>query len=109
MPARGAASTPASYSSTVFLDEAEYYAPLPRRPLSSGDVPNPDPFIDCIQRSVALCGHQFTGPGFRSCLYGMLTVSNLLPAGVASTLGSDVMDAQGGHAAGLSYYCPSNW
>ena len=113
MPGRGAAAFPASYTNTMYLDNSEYYNPLPRRPLSSGVVPNPDPFIDCVQSSVALCGRQFTGPGFRSCLYGMLTASNLLPTGVASTFGSDVMGAQGGYATGLSYYCPynseSNW
>jgi len=113
MPGRGAASFPQAYSTTTFLGNAEYYTPLPRRPLSSGSVPNPDPFLDCITSSVQLCGRRFTGPGFRSCLYGMMTASNLLPTGVARMSGRDLIDPEGAYAEGLTYYCPyasvTNW
>ena len=98
---------PRSYTNVV-LQGSEYYAPLPIRPVSSGEVANPDPFVDCLQSSVQLCALQFRGPGLRSCLYGMLTASNLLPTGVARLSGRDVIDAEGGYARGLTYYCPLN-
>ena len=101
---------PSQYNSTTFLGNGEYYTSLPLRPVSSGVVPNPDPFVECLTSSVRVCAREFTGPGFRACLYGMFTASNLLPTGVSR--GSDV-NQSGGFATGLQLYCPfnsiSNW
>ena len=98
---------------TTYWGNGEYYRPLPRRPISSGVVPNPDPFIGCITSSVQICGRSFTGPGFRSCLYGMLAASNLLPTGVAASMQDASFDQSGGYARGLTLVCPyssvTNW
>ena len=96
------------YSTTTFLGNGQYFAPLPSRPVSSGVVPNPDPFVACLTGSMQICAHEFTGPGFRSCLYGMLTASNLLPTGVSSTSATDMINSDGGYSAGLELYCPYN-
>ena len=92
---------------------AEYYSPLPRRPLDVGTVQESTPFLDCVKSSIDLCGMQFSGPGFRLCLYGVLTGSGLLPTGAAHLSDEGLWRADGSYAAGLSYYCPmdsaTNW
>ena len=91
----------------------DYYTPLPLRPVSSGVVPNPNPFVECITHGVQSCAREFTGSGFRHCMYGMMTASNLLPANVARSSYRDNIDASGAFAAGLRHTClysdPQNW
>jgi hypothetical protein len=94
------------YNTTTFLGNGEYLTPLPIRPLSSGDVSEASPFVGCVTSSVRACARDFEGPGFRLCLYGMLTASSLLPAGVAALSREDNIDPSGAFAAGLSMYCP---
>jgi hypothetical protein len=96
------------YSNTAFIGNGQYYGPLPVRPVESGATPHPDTFLDCLVGSVRICANEFTGAAFRSCLYGMLTTSNLLPTGVARASSWDVLDLQGGYSAGRQLYCPYN-
>ena len=82
-----------------------YYEPLPVRPLVTGDVRKPDSFVDCVTSSVQRCARDFEGPGLRSCIFGFLTTSNLLPVGVAS---QSTVSRDGGYRAGLQMYCPAH-
>ena len=82
----------------------EFYSPLPRRTLASGEVPNTAPLVDCVADGVRKCGREFQPqtPGFRACINGMLTASNLLATGVNSGAGSDWSS---GYTTGLTYKC----
>lgn len=98
---------PRSYYSTPRWS-GSYYAPLPVRPVSSGVVPESNAVVECLTRGVRSCSREFTGPGFRLCMYGMMTASNLLPAGVARSSHEDVIDASGAFAAGMRHSCPTS-
>lgn len=99
---------PRSYATTTIWNNSNYYTPLPIRPVSSGVVPNPDPLVECVTHGIQSCAREFKGPGFRLCLYGMMTSSNLLPAGIARSSYEDVIDASGAFAAGLRHTCPAS-
>lgn len=94
----------ARFSANV-RENYNYYTPLPLRPVSSGVVPNPNPLVECITHGVQSCSREFTGPGFRHCLYGMMTASNLLPANIARNSYRDNIEASGAFAAGLRHTC----
>uniref|UniRef100_A0A6C0C041 Uncharacterized protein n=1 Tax=viral metagenome TaxID=1070528 RepID=A0A6C0C041_9ZZZZ len=90
---------------TNVWENSNYYTPLPVRPVSSGVVPNPNPLVECITHGVQSCSREFTGPGFRHCMYGMMTASNLLPANIARSSYQDNIQASGAFAAGLRHTC----
>ena len=92
----------------TYFGNDEYYTPLPLRDLQD---PGPDrdsaPLLDCLRSGMTLCGRQFSGPGFRLCVYGMLTGSAMLPTGVQQCVGQDVLATQGAYAEGLRLACPT--
>lgn len=104
-------TVPRSFS--TYATSSEYYEPLPRRGIVAHEELKSGTYIDCLTSSIKLCDLQFTGPAFRSCVYGVLTASDVLPTGVARLASSDLIDAEGGYMTGLTYYCPynfaSNW
>ena len=100
----------------------QMYEPLPFRQMNSGmnnmiklpsvdqiksDMNNKktDTQVACMYDALTSCSRRFSGPGFRSCIFGMLTASNLLPTGTATRHAIDMLDEQGGYVAGLTYNC----
>jgi hypothetical protein len=55
-------------------------------------------FMTCLSQKIAVCNASFNGEGFRACLHGVLSSSDLLAQGVQG----GVMDVQGGFSRGLS-------
>jgi hypothetical protein len=60
-----------------------------------------DGFLHCMIRGLYTCNRNFSGEGLRSCLYGMLVASDLVPSGA----GVGYLDVDGPFATGLSQGC----
>ena len=60
-----------------------------------------DGFMHCMIRGLNACNRNFSGEGLRSCLYGMLVASDLVPSGA----GVGYLDVDGPFSAGLSQGC----
>lgn len=63
-----------------------------------------DEFLPCMMRGLNTCYRSFSGEGFRSCLYGMLVASDLVPSGA----GVGYLDTDGPFAAGMSQACSTS-
>lgn len=93
----------------TYFGNDEYYTPLPVRALEPpGPIRDSAPLVDCLTEGIRICEREFSGPGFRMCVYGMMTASGMLPAGVAQSVGRDVISADGAYAEGLSLACPAS-
>ncbi len=107
---------PLSALANSYITSGEYYRPLPIRTLQwYGETPSlpTSSGVGCITSAVRLCDQEFSGAGFRACVYGTLVASNLLPTGAHSGLRSLQIEPLGAFTTGLSYSCqlndPDNW
>jgi hypothetical protein len=81
---------------------ASYDAPLV--PFLQYRETKADEFLPCMIRGLNSCYRSFSGEGFRSCLYGMLVASDLVPSGA----GVGYLDTDGPFAAGMSQACSTS-
>ena len=74
---------------------SQYYHHLPIRDMrdSTRHIKSTDR-AECLVRAVRVCDERFPGAGFRTCLYGVLVGSDMLPAGSVEQLPESQMTTE---------------